>query len=138
MSRNQFFAAAFSLAFVAGPARAQSEGSHPDELSALPIASVAVSTLPVIFGAGGSSFRIDTVEAGAFATVYAMERLSDGARVKVEVAARGAKHPAAAPGTMVTAKTVSTGLVLSAGREALAFVPNALGRAVLHNQRLVV
>ena len=31
---------------------------------------------------------------------------------------------------------VSTGVVLSAAGEVLAYVPNALGRALLHNERL--
>ena len=137
MSRNHFFAAAFSLAFVAGSARAQSEGHQPDDLSSLPIASVATTALPTIFAAGGSAFRIESVQAGAFATVYTMERLSDGARVQVEVTTRGAKRQAVAAGTVVTAVTVSTGLVLTTAGQAIAYVPNALGRAVLHNQRLV-
>lgn len=136
MSRNQFFAAAFSLAFVAGPARAQSETAPALDPQDLPVASVATTALPTIFSAGGSSFRVERVQAGAFATVYAMERLSDGARVSVEVGTRGARHAAAAQGTVVTASTISTGLLLTAGNAVIAFVPNALGRAVLHNQRV--
>ena len=136
MSRNQFFAAAFSLAFVAGSARAQSEGSPLDELSALPIASVATTALPTIFAASGSAFRVDAVQAGAFATVYSMERLSDGARVQVEVGTRGVQRQPVSAGCVVKAMTVSTGLVLTAGGQAIAYVPNALGRAVLHNNRL--
>ena len=136
MSRNQFFAAAFSLAFVAGPARAQSEAGAVDALSALPIASVTTTALPPIFATGGSAFRIESVEVGAFATLYAMERLSDGARVRVEVGTRGARRQPLPRGSIVKAATVSTGLVLTSGGEAIAYVPNALGRAVLHNQRL--
>jgi hypothetical protein len=36
----------------------------------------------------------------------------------------------------VVVSVVSTGVVLSAAGEAVAFVPNALGRALLHNERL--
>ena len=136
MSRNQFFAAAFSLAFVAGPPRAQSEAGPVDGLSALPIASVATTSLPAIFAAGGSAFRIESVEVGAFATLYTMERLSDGARVRVEVGTRGVQRQPIARGAIVKAVAVSTGLVLTSGSQAIAYVPNALGRAVLHNQRL--
>lgn len=136
MSRNNFFAAAFSVAFVAGSARAQSEGPQLDDLSAVPIASVAATALPTIFAAHGSALRIESVQSGAFATVYTMERLSDGARVEVEVGTRGAKRQPAAAGTVVTARTISTGLVLTSASEAIAYVPNALGRAVLHNRRL--
>ena len=36
--------------------------------------------------------------------------------------------------TMVT--VVTAGVILSAAGEAIAFIPNALGRALLHNERL--
>jgi hypothetical protein len=39
-------------------------------------------------------------------------------------------------GASVVVSVVSTGVVLSAAGEAVAFVPNALGRALLHNERL--
>ncbi|EER58761.1 conserved hypothetical protein [Acidovorax delafieldii 2AN] len=41
-----------------------------------------------------------------------------------------------AVGTVVACSVISTGVVLSVAGEALAFVPNALGRALLHNERL--
>ena len=39
-------------------------------------------------------------------------------------------------GTVVTASVIGAGVVLSAAGEAIAFVPNAIGRALLHNERL--
>ncbi len=41
-----------------------------------------------------------------------------------------------AVGTVVTCSVIGTGVILSVAGEALAFVPNALGRALLHNERL--
>jgi hypothetical protein len=137
MSRNNFFAAAFSVAFVAGAARAQSDAANFDDLSALPVASASTTTLPTICAGSGTTFRVEGVQAGAFAIIYTMERLSDGARVTVEVGTRGAQRqqlPAA--GTVVHGRTVSTGVVLTAAGRAIAYVPNALGRAVLRNRLL--
>jgi hypothetical protein len=39
-------------------------------------------------------------------------------------------------GTAVVVSVVGAGVVLSAAGEAIAFIPNALGRALLHNERL--
>lgn len=146
MSRNQFFAAAFSVAFVAGGARAQSEASALSDLSALPVASVGAGSeaagaslaVPAVLSAAGAMFIVKSVEAGAYATVYVLERVSDGARVSVEVATRGVRQASVVAGTAVTATAVSTGIVLAAGSEAIAFVPNALGRALLHGERIAL
>ena len=68
-------------------------------------------------------------------TVYLLERASDGARASVEVAGRGAAGAVAA-GTLVTVSVIGTGVILSAAGEAIAFIPNALGQALLHNERV--
>jgi hypothetical protein len=128
MSRNQqFFAAAFSLAFVAGAARAQSEAASLGELAQLPIATIAPAVLP----ASGGEFLVRASECSGYAVVYALERLCDGMAVQVEVAGRGARPSGLARGSVVSAKPFSTGIVLLSGSEAIAFVPNALGRALL-------
>jgi hypothetical protein len=64
------------------------------------------------------------------------QRASDGAQVSVEVAGRGVGASVHAVGTVVTCSVIGTGVILSVAGEALAFVPNALGRALLHNERL--
>jgi hypothetical protein len=143
---HPFFAAAFSLAFVAGGARAQSEASALGDLSALPVASVAGASraagasaaLPAALAASGAVFVVKGVEASAYATVYTLEGVSDGARISVEIAGRGARQASVVAGTVVTATTISTGTVLAAGSEAIAFIPNALGRALLHNERITL
>jgi len=52
------------------------------------------------------------------------------------VAGRGVGASVHAVGTVVTCSVIGTGVILSVAGEALAFVPNALGRALLHNERL--
>lgn len=143
MSRTHFFAAAFSLAFVGGAARAQSDASALSDLSALPIASVAQAAgaslaTPAVLSAAGAVFVVKGIEASAYATVYTLERVSDGARVSLEIAGRGARQASVVAGATVTATVLSTGVVLAAGSQAIAFVPNALGRALLHNERITL
>ncbi len=146
--RNGAVMAALGLALVlpAVPARAQSEASAA--LSMLPIASVvggasvagasagAVLAVPAALSVGGVVLTVAAVESTARGTVYLLTRASDGAQVSVEVAGRAVSGVATSVGAAVLVTVVSTGVVLSAAGEVLAYVPNALGRALLHNERL--
>jgi hypothetical protein len=142
----------FSLACAAGslgalPARAQSEASAA--LSLLPVASVvgsayagsvaagAAVALPMALSAGGAVLTVKAVTVSARGTVYLLERSSDGAQASVEVVGRGASAAATGVGAVVVCSVIGTGVVLSAAGDVLAFIPNQLGRALLHNERLM-
>ena len=141
-----FLAAGLALALAAGPARAQSEASLV--LSALPVASVvgvagsaaagavAVSALPVALTVSGAVLVVKAVEVSALGTVIVLERASDGARASVELSGRAASGVAASVGTVVAVSVIGTGVLLSAAGEVLCFIPNELGRALLHNERI--
>lgn len=145
-ARRLAIAVACVAAFAVGGAHAQSEASVA--VSMLPLASVvgtasvaaagaaALSAAPVLLSAAGAVFVVKAVEVSARGTVYVLERASDGARVSVEVTARSASAVAVGVGAMVTVSVVGAGLILSTAGEVLAFIPNALGRALLYNERL--
>lgn len=130
---------------TAVPARAQSEASALSTLSALPVASVVVGAsavagsaiaVPVVLSTAGTVLVVKAVESTARGTLYVLERASDGARVSVEIVGRGVANVSAVAGTVVVVSVIGAGVVLSAAGEAIAFIPNALGRALLHNERL--
>jgi len=136
MSRNRLLspivlAIAVSLS-AALPARAH--GVNASEASSLSLSlPVAVSIAgPVLLVAGSATFTIVAVEASAAGTVWMLERASDGVRASVHFAG----HVSASVGTAVVVAVVSTGWVISAAGTALAFIPNELGRALLHNERI--
>jgi len=145
--RNLLMSGLLALSLgLAGPvARAQSEVSALSALSALPVASVVVGAsavagaalaVPVILSTAGTVLVIKTVELTARGTVYVLERASDGARVSVEIVGQGVRGASAVVGGVVTVSVIGAGVVLSAAGEVIAFIPNALGRALLHNERL--
>lgn len=125
-------------------AHAQSDASAFSAVFALPIASVAVSAgvagsvlaAPVILSTAGAVLIVKAVEVSARTTVLVLERASDGARISLEIAGEGLAASALAVGTVVTFSVISAGVVLSAASEAIAFIPNALGNALLHDERL--
>ncbi len=140
---------AFSAALTmvnASPAYAQSEASLV--LSAMPVASVivagagasaaggAVVAVPVILSTTGAVLVVKAVESTARSTVYVLERASDGARASIELTGKAVQGASIVAGTAVTVSVIGAGVVLSALGEAIAFIPNELGRSLLHNERL--
>lgn len=145
--------AALALALivcVAQPARAQSEASLV--LSALPVASVVgtasaaagsaaagavgLSALPVALAVSGAVLVVKAVEVSATGTVIVLERASDGARASVALSGQAASALSVGVGSAVAVSVIGAGVVLSAAGELLCFIPNALGRALLHNEKI--
>ena len=143
-------AGALALSLAASPARAQSEASLV--LSALPVAVVvgtgsaaagsvavagaAVSAVPVALSVVGATLVVKAVEVTASGTLYLLERASDGAQASVRIAGNVASGVVMGVGTVVAVSAIGTGLLLSTAGEVLAFIPNALGRALLHNEKV--
>lgn len=139
-------ASAFSLyggAFF--DAQAQSEASALSAVSALPVASVvvgasaaagAVVALPAALSAAGAVLVVKTVQSTARGTVYLLERASDGAQASIEVVGKGVAGTSLVAGSVLTLSVIGAGTLLSAAGEAIAFIPNALGQALLHNERV--
>lgn len=135
-------------AVLANPAQAQSDISALSALSVLPVASVLAGAdasanavggsvaATAMLSTAGAMLVVKGVEVSARGTVYVLERASDGARVSVEVIGRGAGAVSVVAGTVVTVSVIGAGMLLSAAGEAIAFLPNAVGRALLHNERL--
>ena len=120
-----------SLSLAHAPmAFAHGAASELSALSALPVAVSVVA--PVGLLVSGAALTVVAVEAASGATVWVLERASDGVRASVQLAA-GAS---VAVGASVVVSAVAAGWVLSVAGEAIAFVPNALGQALLHNERI--
>lgn len=121
------------------------DASALSAISAMPMASVvgaasvgasAVVAVPLVLSTAGAVLVVQAVAVTASATVYVLARASDGAMVSVEVLGAGASGASLAAGTLVTVSVIGAGTVLSAAGEVIAFIPNALGRALLHNERV--
>jgi len=144
--KNALLAMGLAVSLTMHPARAQSEASLV--LSALPVASVvgvagsaaagavAVSALPVALTVSGAVLVVKSVELSARGTVIVLERASDGARASVELTGHASSGLAASVGTVAVVSVIGAGVLLSAAGEVLCFIPNELGRALLHNEKL--
>jgi hypothetical protein len=122
------------LACGSAGSRAQSTLSEASALSALPVA-VSVAA-PVMILSGGAMLTVVAVQATSTGAIWILERASDGARASVELSGAAAAGLSTAVGTGVLVTAISTGWVLSAASQAIAFVPNAIGAALLYNERV--
>ena len=138
-------ALATSANFATAQNRRGDAASEVSAISALPIASVviaggaasaAVVALPVALSVSGAVLVVKSVELSARGALCVLERASDGVQVSVEIAARGVERTSMVVGTTVQVAVIGTGAVLSIAGEAIAFVPNEIGRALLHNERV--
>ena len=133
--KNFITIAAMTLALgCGGPARAHDGASELSALSMLPVAiSVAA---PVGMLSAGAAFTVVAVESAAGATVWVLERASDGARASITLSAQVAGGVSVLAGTAVVATAISAGWVLSAAGKAVAFIPNEIGKALLYHERV--
>jgi hypothetical protein len=129
------FSAAISVALgLCSGAHAQSTISDASVLSTLPIA-VSVAAPAAVLSAG-AALTVVSVEATSIGVVWVLARASDGAQASVRLAGRGIAGASVAAGTAVAVTAISTGWVLSTASEAIAFVPNEIGAALLYNERI--
>ena len=135
MSKFRFtlIAAALSAALMSS-ARAQSEVSEASALSMLPVA-VSVAAPSMILGAG-AVLTVVSIQASTVGTVWVLERASDGARATLHFSGHVAQGAALSVGGAVMVTALASGVVLSAAGNAIAFIPNEIGRALLHNERI--
>lgn len=139
-------AAAVVLAgfFVSIQARAQSDISALSAVSALPVASVmvaseavgAVAQASAVLSVVGATLVVKAVQSTVQGSVYVLERVSDGVRVSVQVGGKALGAASMVVGTVVTVSAIAAGTILLVAGEAIAFVPNEVGRALLYNRRL--
>ncbi|PPE71146.1 hypothetical protein IS481_17305 [Caldimonas thermodepolymerans] len=107
-------------------------------------ASVALSALPVVVSvaapatllSGGAALTVVAVEASAEGAVWVLERAADGARATLRLSTKAAGAASLAVGTVVTATAIGAGCILSAAGQVIAFIPNRIGAALLHDERL--
>jgi hypothetical protein len=117
---------------LALPARAHQSDASTD-LSALSAVPIAVSVVaPVVIVSGAVTLTVVSVTAVADGTVWVLERASDGMRMSV----RFAGNVAVASGTVCVLTVIASGTVISAAGQAIAFIPNEVGKGLLYNERV--
>jgi hypothetical protein len=126
-----------ALALSAALASTAQAHSSPSDASALSMLPIAVSVAaPVALLSAGAVLTVVSVQASAVGTVWVLEKASDGTRASIQLAGHAGHGLSVAAGTAITVTAISTGWVLSSASEAIAFIPNQIGAALLYNERI--
>ena len=140
---KQVLLAAALAAVLAGPARAQSEisvavSAAPVVLSvgAVSATGAVLSAIPAGILSAGVTLVVVSVEVVGGATVWVLERASDGARISLKVAGKLAEGVVVSAGAAVTVSVIGAGTLLSAAGQVIAFIPNEMGKALLYNEQV--
>lgn len=136
MTRHTLSALALCLALASASSPAQSELSAASALSGLPVAVSAVGGLALSGLVAGTALVVVSIEAVGDSTVWVLERASDGARISLRFTGRALAAGFILSGTAVVASAVGAGTVLSVAGKAVAFVPNEVGKALLHHEKV--
>ena len=127
-------ALALLLAANLGHASAHSNGADLSVLSGLPVVISVAAPLMVL--SAGATLTVVAVQSSATGTEWVLERASDGARSSMKLSTQAAAGTSMVAGTAVLVTAVSTGWVLSSASRVIAFVPNEIGAALLHNEKV--
>lgn len=131
-------AATLSLALglsPGAPAHAQSAGADRSAgSSALTIATSVVA--PQLLFSGVKELTVAAVESTADGAVWVLERAADGSRASVRLASNAAKASGVVAGDVLAVSVIGTGIVLSHVGNAIAFIPNAIGKHLMHNEQI--
>lgn len=95
-----------------------------------------LSVAPVAVLSAGVTLVIVSVEVIGGATVWVLERVSDGARISIKTAGGLSEGARASAGAAVVVSVIGAGTLLSTAGEVIAFIPNEIGKALLHNERV--
>jgi hypothetical protein len=141
--RFGFTALAATAVLLCAPVQARNEGS---EIFQSGLASVVMSPLlsltgkPVeasaALGLGVAFTVVGMSQMTAEGVMLTLEKTGDGSRYMVKVSEAMLKDAGLAVGTSVKTVAESTGYALIASGKLLAFIPNEIGMALLHQSRI--
>lgn len=100
----------------------------------LPVAVLVAA--PAAFLFAGAVLTVTAIEASAQGAVWIVRRASDGVAASLRVSGELAASAAVGIGTAISVTAVAAGWLLSVAGEVLCIVPNALGEALLYNERV--
>jgi len=82
----------------------------------------------------GARFSVRAVESTANGSLLVLERASDGVQCSIELSGKALDRASVKVGSAVEASAIGAGMILSAAGTVIAFVPNEVGKALLHHQ----
>ena len=130
---------ALLLVFAACAAQAEPQSNNSELSNASQI--VGQGSALVLFGSmsalvASGNVVVKGIEASGDATIVVLAGASNAAEASIKLSGRVAEGLSVAVGTTVSVVAMSTGYVLVASGKVIAFIPNEIGKALLHQSRV--
>lgn len=123
-----------SCALAHAPASAA--GDPSGDISVMSGFASVVLVYGSLMGAGASGeVVVESVEKVGDATVVVVKGMSDGARATLRLSGTAAGNVSVGVGKVVKVTATASGHLLSVAGEVLAFLPNEIGKSLLHHSR---
>jgi hypothetical protein len=117
------------------PAWAQStDASQASAISLAPSVELAATSLQAV--PAGSALVVRALKPIGQTVELSVEASANGASFVLEVSAETIRALGLAAGTVLTVTVISTGYLIGAGTEAIAFIPDQLSRSLIHHREL--
>jgi hypothetical protein len=126
-----FLVASTPSAFAQGSSTRGSQNSSNASAASLAASGFVVAGSAELI-ASGAQLTIMAIQATGETVVIVMRGASEAATVSVRTSAKLAQEASAAVGTAVRVVAESVGFSLYVGARLIAFVPNEIGRALIH------
>ncbi|MES2148575.1 MAG: hypothetical protein V4508_02165 [Pseudomonadota bacterium] len=110
-----------------------SELSNASELVAEGSALVVYGSLSAVAASG--TVLVESVETAGDASLLVLAGASNAGRAAVRLSGRAARGASNLAGSAISVVALSTGFVLVAAGQVIAFIPNEMGKALLHHSR---
>jgi hypothetical protein len=118
----------------AGEQQGSTDASNASQLVTEGSATVVYGSLSAVAASG--TVVLDSVEVGAEASVIVLAGAAGAAKAAVRLSGAAARQASLVAGASVNAIATSTGTLLVAGGKVLAFIPNEIGKALIHHSRV--
>jgi hypothetical protein len=118
----------------AGEQHGSTDASSASELVTQGSATVVYGSLSAVAASG--TVVVESVEVAGEASVIVLAGASGAARATVRLSGQAARAASLVAGASVNAMATSTGTLLVAGGKVLAFIPNEIGKALIHHSRV--
>jgi hypothetical protein len=120
--------------FAANGAGESSELSRASEALSGAAGVIVLGSMSAVAASG--YVVVASVETLADGSVIVLKGASDAATATVKLSAKAAEGLSRAVGQAVTVTAISTGYVLVMSGQAIAFIPNEVGQALIHHSRV--
>lgn len=124
-----------AMTVLVGPSQAQSDASAASSI-ALSVPTAISVTAPVMLLSAGAILTVVAVETIGTSIVWSVENAADGSRMSMTFSAESSRAAKVASGTALTVSVVTAGLILMAGSELVAFIPNQLGKSLSYDEKV--